>query len=99
MLILLQSVAYLCSHAQILHFQPRLWSRLNLDLVLAGEVNILVLGFEGLGLFSLLSFSISCLSLLCTHVTNWYTYVCRVRRCKPIVNNHVSTSRGNEREK
>ena len=59
-----------------------------LGLILACEANI-----------SMLSFNISCPSLLCMHVANWYTYVCRVRRCKPVVNNHINMSTDNEREK
>ena len=45
------------------------------------------------------NFNVACLSLLHMLIANWCTYVYRVGHCKTIVNNHLTTSRDNAREK
>jgi len=67
---------------------------LELPTVSSREANILVLSQE-------LTVSVSSRFSASTSRTNpsyvrikQYTYLCRVRRCKPIVNNHINTSRG-----
>ena len=58
------------------------------------------LGFISAGVadVSVSTCNVSCQSLLHTHVANWYTYVCTVRHCKPVVNNHINMRRVNEHE-